>query len=75
MAIILMYMYLFVQNWPAYLIHVHTCMITIQRGLVHCCTKKFACCAEVSFMWRLYYTVRNVIGILNAVSYMYMCKW
>ena len=33
----------------------------------HFGTRKLLCYTEVSFMWRLFYTVRNVIGTLGAV--------
>ena len=29
--------------------------------------RELLCYTEVSFMWRLFYTVRNVIGTLGAV--------
>ena len=40
------------------------CILYIMDTLV---TGKLLCYTEVSFMWRLFYTVRNVIGTLGAV--------
>ena len=34
---------------------------------VHFGTRQFVCYTEVSFMWRLFYTVKIVIGTLGTV--------
>ena len=43
----------------------YTIMYPLYNG--HLWTRKLLRYTEVSFMWRLFYTVRNVIGTLGAV--------
>ena len=47
-------------------LHVHL-LVYNKLINVHFGTRQFVCYTEVSFMWRLFYTVRNVIGTLGAV--------
>ena len=43
------------------------CILYIMDSLKGQFERKLLCYTEVSFMWRLFYTVRNVIGTLGAV--------